>query len=162
MNSESAGGTLEAGTSYTLRVRPKVGTLWLPYGKALTVTPVDSSNPENYREWAQTHYPLIGEFDQDYDADGLPNGVEYLLGLSPMNGTDSNAALTPVIQNGKLEISHPVITDMGIGAEYSYSLEDGSWTPIAVTISTDGLATASVDLSGSKGMCFIRWKATEL
>lgn len=162
LNSESAGGTLEAGTSYTLRVRPKVGTLWLPYGKALTVTPVDSSNPENYREWAQTHYPLIGEFDQDYDADGLPNGVEYLLGLSPMNGTDSNAALTPVIQNGKLEISHPVITDMGIGAEYSYSLEDGSWTPIAVTISTDGLATASVDLSGSKGMCFIRWKATEL
>ena len=63
----------------------------------------------------------------------------------------------PTINNGQLQISHPVIGGNQIEAECSFTLEAGSWEAIPVTISEAGIATASVDLSAANGKCFIRW-----
>ncbi len=161
-SSEFTGGSIEAGKTYLLRIRPKIGKVWMPFGDSLEVVPVESSGPGNYLEWAQTNYPLIGSFNEDYDKDGLPNGLEYLLKLNPLDANDAELALSPAINGGRLEISHPVISGGSIEAEYSLTLEEGSWQPVTVTISADSIATASVELSGSSDRCFIRWKATEL
>ncbi|MGB2428382.1 MAG: hypothetical protein ACPIGG_02720, partial [Akkermansiaceae bacterium] len=110
--------------------------------------------------WAQTKYPLIGSFDEDDDKDGLANGLEYLLNLNPLNASDAGVALSPLIRNGRLKISHPVISGGSIEAEYSLTLEQGSWQPANVTISANGIATASVILNSENQTCFIRWKAT--
>ncbi len=158
----TGGGPLEVDSNYILRVRPRVGNVWMPFGQSLEVIPTESIDAENYQQWALTYYPLIGGFDEDFDKDGLPNGIEHILDLNPMNAADAEAALTPTINNGELQISHPVIGANQIEAEYSFTLEIGSWEKIPVTISEDGIATASVDLSSANDKCFIRWAASEL
>ena len=134
----------------------------MPFGQSLEVIPAEVIDAENYQQWALTYYPSIGGFNDDYDQDGLPNGIEHILNLNPMNAADAEAALSTTINNSQLQISHPVIGGNQIEAECSFTLEAGSWEPIPVTISEDGIATASVDLSAANGKCFIRWRATEL
>ena len=158
----TGGGPLELGSNYILKVRPRIGNVWMPFGQSLEVIPTESIDVENYQQWALTYYPLIGGFDEDFDKDGLPNGIEHILDLNPMNAADAEAALSPTINNGQLQISHPVIGANQIEAEYSFTLEIGSWEKIPVTISEDGIATASVDLSTTNDKCFIRWAASEL
>ena len=158
----TGGGPLELGSNYILKVRPRIGNVWMPFGQSLEVIPTESIDAENYQQWALTYYPLIGGFDEDFDKDGLPNGIEHILDLNPMNAADAEAALSPTINNGQLQISHPVIGANQIEAEYSFTLEIGSWEKIPVTISEDGIATASVDLSTTNDKCFIRWAASEL
>jgi hypothetical protein len=143
----TGGGPLEIGSNYILKVRPRIGNVWMPFGQSLEVIPTESIDVENY---------------QHFDKDGLPNGIEHILNLNPMNGADAEAALSPTINNGQLQISHPVIGANQIEAEYSFTLEIDSWETIPVTISEDGIATASVDLSSANGKCFIRWAASEL
>ncbi|MGB2402687.1 MAG: hypothetical protein ACPIA7_04685 [Akkermansiaceae bacterium] len=156
----TAGGPLEAGTSYILKVRPRIGNIWMPFGQPLEVVPTDAVTPQNYQQWALTYYPLIGDFNEDYDHDGLANGIEYTLNLNPMNALDAEPALSPIINNGQLQISHYVIDGNQIGAERSYTLEPDSWQPINVTISENGIATASINLDATTDACFIRWSAT--
>ena len=158
----TGGGPLEVASSYMLKVRPKIGNVWMPFGQSLEVIPTENIDPQNYQQWALTYYPLIGDFRGDYDNDGLPNGIEYILNLNPMNAADAEAALSPTINNGQLQISHPVIGGNQIEAECSFTLEAGSWEAIPVTTSEAGIATASVDLSVANGKCFIRWTASEL
>jgi hypothetical protein len=158
----TGGGPLEIGSNYILKVRPRIGNVWMPFGQSLEVIPTESIDVENYQQWALTYYPLIGAFNDDFDKDGLPNGIEHILNLNPMNAADAEAALSPTINNGQLQISHPVIGANQIEAEYSFTLEIDSWETIPVTISEDGIATASVDLSSANGKCFIRWAASEL
>ena len=162
LDNVTGGGPLEVDSNYILRVRPRVGNVWMPFGQSLEVIPTESIDAENYQQWALTYYPLIGGFDEDFDKDGLPNGIEHILDLNPMNAADAEAALSPTINNGQLQISHPVIGANQIEAEYSFTLEIGSWETIPVTISEDGIATASVDLSATNDKCFIRWAASEL
>ena len=162
LDNVTGGGPLEVDSNYILRVRPRVGNVWMPFGQSLEVIPTESIDAENYQQWALTYYPLIGAFNDDFDKDGLPNGIEHILNLNPMNGADAEAALTPTINNGELQISHPVIGANQIEAEYSFTLEIGSWEKIPVTISENGIATASVDLSSANDKCFIRWAASEL
>lgn len=162
LDNVTGGGPLELASSYILKVRPKIGNVWMPYGQSLEVIPTENIDPQNYQQWALTYYPLIGDFRGDYDNDGLPNGIEYILNLNPMNAADAEAALSPTINNGQLQISHPVIGGNQIEAECSFTLEAGSWEAIPVTTSEAGIATASVDLSVANGKCFIRWTASEL
>ncbi len=161
LNNLTAAGPPKPGASYILRVRPRIGNTWMPYGQSLEVIPTNESVAQNYQEWVSNYYPLIGDFTHDYDHDGLPNGIEYALNLNPMNTLDADAALLPIVNNGQLQISHPVIDGNQIGAEYSHTLEADSWEPVDVTISADGIATASINLGTEDGACFIRWTATQ-
>ena len=162
LDNVTGGGPLEVGSNYILKVRPRIGNVWMPFGQSLEVIPAEVIDAENYQQWALTYYPSIGGFNDDYDQDGLPNGIEHILNLNPMNAADAEAALSTTINNSQLQISHPVIGGNQIEAECSFTLEAGSWEAIPVTISEDGIATASVDLSAANGKCFIRWRATEL
>ena len=132
----------------------------MPFGQPLEVTPSDTTTPQNYQQWALTYYPVIGGFNEDYDHDGLANGIEYTLNLNPMNALDAEPALSPTINNGQLQISHYVIDGNQIGAERSYTLEPDSWQPVNVTISENGIATASSNRDVTRDACFIRWTAT--
>ena len=158
----TAAGPLDTGTSYILKIKPRIGKIWMPYGQPLKVTPSNVTTAQNYQQWASTHYPIIGAFSEDYDNDGLANGIEYALNLNPMNALDADLALSPMINNGQLQISHSVINGNLIGAECSYNLEPDSWEPVEVTISEDGIATASINLDTQSAACFIRWTATDL
>jgi len=162
LDESSIGGQLQTDTSYILRVRSKIGNVWMPFGQPLEVVPTDTEVPQNYQQWSLTYYPLIGDFSGDYDNDGLANGIEYTLNLNPMNALDSDAALSPTINNNQLQIVHPVINANQIGAEYSHTLEPGSWEPIEVNVSEAGIATASINLDTEHKACFIRWTATDL
>lgn len=160
LNELTAAGPLETGTSYILKIKPRLGKIWMPFGQPLEVTPSDTTTPQNYQQWALTYYPVIGGFNEDYDHDGLANGIEYTLNLNPMNALDAEPALSPTINNGQLQISHYVIDGNQIGAERSYTLEPDSWQPVNVTISENGIATASINLDVTRDACFIRWTAT--
>ena len=162
LDNVTGGGPLKVGSSYILKLRPKIGNAWMPFGQSLEVIPAEAIDAENYQQWALTYYPSIGGFNDDFDNDGLPNGIEHILNLNPMNAADAEAALSPTINNGQLQISHPIIGGNQIEAECSFTLEAGSWEPVPVTISEAGIATASVDLSAANGKCFIRWAASEL
>jgi fibronectin-binding autotransporter adhesin len=41
-----------------------------------------SVTSDTYAQWQQA-FGLVGQFDQDDDSDGLPNGIEFLLGTDP-------------------------------------------------------------------------------
>ena len=160
LDETTGGGSLQVGQNYNLRLRPRIGNAWLPYGPSVVAVPVDAASLSPYEEWFNGTYPIIGNFDDDFDNDGLSNGIEHLLNLDPTNPADATAALSAEINNGKFEISHPVIIGAKIEAECSATLENGSWIPVSVT-TANGIATASVDISSGGGRCFIRWKATE-
>ncbi len=158
LDSNSAGGPPVAGNSYILRLRPRVGSHWFPYGPPLNVVPVSASSLNPYELWFRGTYPVIGTFYADYDGDGIPNGVEHVFGLNPMNNADATAALTPRLADGNLELSHAVIAGGDVEAEYSFTLLAGSWQSAPVTIS-GGMATVSIPLQTPA--CYLRWKVVE-
>ena len=160
LDASSAGGPLTAGNTYIMRLRTKVGCKWFAFGDSLKATPVTAASLSTYELWFRSSYAIIGNFDDDYDADGIPNGVEHVLGLNPMDATDTSAALTSTLDGGDLELSHSIISGGTVEAEYSYTLEAGSWNSVTVT-NSGGVATASFAVPTGKTECFIRWKAIE-
>ncbi|PXA03743.1 hypothetical protein DDZ13_10635 [Coraliomargarita sinensis] len=75
-------------------------------------------------------------FDDDYDLDGLENGLEYTLALNP-DASDVNSNKLPeftLSSENKVvtfTLADPVPTNLDITVEMSPSLEPGSWTIIA-------------------------------
>lgn len=159
LDGNTAGGDLQAGQTYVLRLRTQLGARWLAFGTPLQVVPVDESTLSSYDVWMRGEYPGIGEIDDDYDGDGIANGVERVFGMDPTDKTDAGKALEPEVVNGKLQLSHAIIPGGTVLAEYSYTLEGDSWEEAAVTV-TDGVATASVPLDGQP-TCYLRWKVNE-
>ncbi len=142
-----------------MRLRAKVGCKWFAFGDSLEVTPVAASSLNPYELWFRGTYPVIGNFDGDYDGDGIPNGVEHVFGLNPMDNSDAAAALRPRLVDGNLELSHAVIAGGSVAGEYSFTLLADSWQPAPVTISADNIATASIPLHTPA--CYLRWKVVE-
>ena len=61
---------------------------------------------ESYRQWMRSHNL---EYDtkslkEDSDADGIPNGLEYVLGTNPLK--KSKHCLTPKIEKGRVLLKH--------------------------------------------------------
>ncbi|MCP5535152.1 MAG: hypothetical protein H7A51_02835 [Akkermansiaceae bacterium] len=160
LDASTAGESLVSGKKYLLSLSVTVGCKNYGFGSALEVTPVSAASLSTYELWFRGSYAIIGDFDDDYDADGIPNGVEHVFDLNPMDSGDGAAALTPTLDGGDLELSHSIISGGTVGAEYSYSLEAGSWNPVTV-VNSGGVATASFAVPAEKTECFIRWKAIE-
>lgn len=158
LNASTAGGSLVVGYEYVLRVRARMGDHWFPYSESLSVTPVAASSLSSYQSWMRSEYFLIGGFDEDYDADGVPNGVERVFGMDPTDKSDASEALKPKMVNGELQLSHSIIDGESVEAEKSGSLQVGSWQPVTVTITGD-VATVSVPLTGPS--CYLRWKVSQ-
>lgn len=158
LNDSAVGGTLTAGSSYMLRKRTRVGCHWFPFGAPLTVVPVLPASLTDYEKWYRESYAIIGDFDDDYDGDGVANGLERVFDLDPLDSNDGTSAIQPVIVGGNLQLSHAIIPGASVSAEYSHTLLSGSWSPVTVTIS-GGVATASLPVTA--GSCFIRWRIVE-
>lgn len=158
LDSTSAGGSLVAGNTYTLRMRSRVGCHWFPYGPNLNVVPVNASSLSTYEIWKRSLYPIIGNFDADIDGDGVPNGVEHVFGLNPLDNSDATEAITPQLVNGNMELSHTIIPGGNVEAEHSFTLQPGSWQPLTVNIA-NGIATTSIPLQTPT--CYLRWKIVQ-
>ena len=124
----------------------------------MEVIPVAAATLSPYELWLRGEFPIIGGFTDDFDQDGIPNALERIFGLSPINSADATSALTPQISGGNIELSHAIIPGETITAEYSSTLDPDSWLPATVNIS-GGTATASVPLN--LGTAFIRWVVEE-
>ena len=154
----TTGNPLVDGDTYLLSLGVTVGCKDFGYGQAVEVTPTNSLT--GYNLWYHGAYPIIGNFEDDYDSDGIGNGLEYAFGLNPLDSADANDLLEPQMVGDSLQLSHSIISGETVEAEYSYTLENGSWNPATVTIS-GGTATAIFTPPSDKAKCFIRWKVAE-
>ena len=152
------GSLLGTNVNYIIRLRARTGDHWFPYGPALSVTPVAESSLSDYEAWMRSEYYMIGDFAQDYDGDGIPNGMERVFGLNPTDRSDASAALKPQIVDQKLELSHSIISGASVAAELSYTLKADSWLEVAVDIE-NGVATVSVPLDAPA--IYLRWKVNQ-
>ena len=97
-----------------------------------------SSVPATFAEW-QTSFG-VGGFGGDDDRDGIRNGVEFALGLSPVIGTGSNGPLSlprVIIAASRLNLQFDMpsngATDITLSVEASNSLS-GPWTAVATKV----------------------------
>jgi len=151
-------GLLNSNQSYRLRFQVMLGQQWFPFGTSLNVQPVLVTTLTSYESWVRGEYYVIGNFDDDFDNDGIPNGIEHAFGLDPTNQSDAVAALTPKIVGDYIQLSHPIVPGESVAAQVSETLQTGSWQDVTVTIS-GGVATVSVplDLPAS----YLRWKVVQ-
>jgi len=162
LDAASAGlttGLLDTNQSYRLRLQVKLGSQWFPFGSSFNVQPVPASSISSYESWVRGEYFVIGNFDDDFDNDGISNGIEHVFGLDPTDKSDAAAALTPqIVGDHHIQLSHPIVPGESVAAQLSETLKDGSWEDVTVTIS-GGVATVSVPLSSSAS--YLRWKVVK-
>jgi len=174
-DSLALGSSLVAGKTYFLNAGLSIGGRDFGYGSFLEVTPEAAGDLTDYEIWERGEYPFIGAFEDDFDNDGVPNGVEHVFGMNPTDKSDAASALKVKVVDGKIQISHDIIAGFSkdekwkarIGAEYSYTLKSGSWSPTAEPVLVGGVLTASQPLVDARSgepvsACYLRWKVTSL
>lgn len=128
-------------------------------GTAVTLTATAASGG-NYASWAQAN-GIAGEpFDGDFDNDGIPNGVEYALGLDPTRSGQATgvfAGNTITFTKGVDAIANG---DVGWTIETSTTLAAGSWVEEVSQPAGDPAAAISYTFTpGSPAKQFARLKA---
>jgi hypothetical protein len=132
LNSTTAGGALQAGTSYYLRISPEVGTKWFPFGPYDLVT-VQNSAATGYSSWISSQYPSVtGGPTGDYSGDGISNGLKYAFGLDPTIHNALSSVPHPTYSGSSLTLSYTAgAGGVTYGAQSSTDLV--TWTPITDT-----------------------------
>jgi hypothetical protein len=115
--------------------------------------------------WRQTNFGNTANSGDgadlfDYDYDGIPNIVEYALGLNPKIGSSTELPMaTRTGNNLVISLTEPGgISGITYGSEWSTNLQNGSWT----SVSDSGLPPAhtfSVPF-GTNPKLFMRLKVT--
>ena len=106
-----------------------------PYNITLTGTAIP---PTALQAWRLSSFASINNYGDgadlnDFDNDGLPNLVEFAFGLNPQQ---SDVGLLPrpqrVADNFVFSFTQPAgVSGITYGAEWSETLLDGTWTPLA-------------------------------
>jgi hypothetical protein len=125
----------------------------------LTVSPPQVTG---FDAWVQETYPQLAgsTFDEDFDKDGIPNGIEYAFSLDPTKPSKlGDLELNPSDSTMRLVMPLPAVRDNVIyGAEYSDGL--GTWSSNGVIISIAGGQITATCPMGTQSR-YIRWKATK-
>jgi PKD repeat protein len=127
-----------------------------------------------YATWLAGHdLPSATAFTADTDGDGLPDGLEFLLGTDPASPSQSHSDLTPAA-NG-FTFTHPVNESATLGAtlHYEWSTDLSTWhlsgetnpagTTATLTSSAPAAGQVTVTLtvtSGPRARLFARLVAT--
>lgn len=125
----------------------------------LTVSPPQVSG---FDAWVQETYPQLAgsAFDQDFDKDGIANGIEYAFSLDPTKPSKiGDLALNHNASTMRLIMPLPAVRDNVIySAEFSDGL--GTWSSNGMVISiADGQITATCPMGTHSR--YIRWKITK-
>ena len=96
---EGLGISLEEEEEYNLRVRPIIAGFAFAWSEVKRVEVKKGSTSLKILILGRVCLPTIDDFDNDFDNDGLSNGVEYALGTSPIHA-DEGVASFSLIQEG--------------------------------------------------------------
>ncbi len=122
------------------------------YGnKAVTLTSTNASADDDYASWA-TENGIPGEaFGEDFDNDGITNGVEYALGKNP-TVSDTPAG---VVSNGGLTTTFTKGTDAKANGDVTWQIETSTdlgitddWT-VNIPLVTDSANDISITFTPS-------------
>lgn len=123
LNATTAGAALAAGSTYHLRVRPKVGTRWFPFGPSLVV---GVQSTIGYGAWVASLYPAVtGGVAGDHDGDGISNGFEFAFGLDPTVWSAQTQVPRPMFSGQQWSVSFSIpgyVAGVSYGAQASENL----------------------------------------
>jgi hypothetical protein len=149
--------------SFTVRVTDSHGL----FSDATLLIEVDDSQPpiEAWRDASfesESGNSAIAGNDADPDGDGLPNLIEYALGLDP---NSPSTAPAPQVVGGTLSITYTVnllATDANLVAEWSGDL--ANWGNAGIALETLGetgpLRTVRASIPAASGSRFLHLKVT--
>ena len=113
--------------------------------------------PSAYTTWS-SEFPGIGDPGDDNDSDGIPNLLEFALGLDPLS---FNVLPSPTINaSGNLTISVTKGTEAANDPKTSYfaqfSTDAINWSDTDVSVVTDNGTTFTVEYTGNTSMALLR------
>lgn len=125
LDTQLVGAALLPGKTYLIRVRPSIGNRVMGFTGSFTAVP---RQPTGF----EAAFPLLSTAPTlDTDADGVPNLLEYALGLNPLDA--SAAALPPAVLTPEgLTMSFNVpagVSDIQYTAECTSDFQ--TWQPVA-------------------------------
>lgn len=141
-------------------------------GLAYVAQPPAAPAALNFNDWIAARAPATG-FATDTDRDGIPNGLEFLLGTDPNAHSPGQSPLTPTATG--FTFTHPVNAAelSGVTLHYEWSTDLSEWrrsgqTTTAGTTATllastpvDGRVTVTLNVtSGPRTRIFTRMVAT--
>lgn len=155
---EVLGEALRVGEVYSIRVRPKIAGFGFAWSEVKSVTIQPQSGLADFSRWAEFTYPTVGSFNDDFDGDGLCDGLEYALGTSPISGLEGANTFGLAHEGTSLYLSAPgasLVSGISYQAEYSTDLEN--WSSEGVIISDIGGQIKAIAPIGGLGTGSIRW-----
>ena len=140
----------------TISVTVNDGALTNTSTFVLTVT---APTVVGFDAWVQDAYPqLVGSaFNDDFDKDGIPNGVEYAFSLNPTTSSKlGDLGLNELAHTMSLVMPLPAVRDNIIySAEYSDNLQTWSTSDMVISIAS-GQITATCPMGVNRRN--MRWK----
>jgi hypothetical protein len=151
------GGALTPGASYRMTYAPKMGSHTFDAAPVISITPSPTAGVGG---WIEGFYPsLVGvPVTVDSDRDGMPNLVEFALGLDP---TAKNAPPPTTFSSGTLSMTLPEnSTNASVATAVQYSCDMVNWQDLTPVIA-NGLRVYTKPANGAT--CgFLRIKARQL
>lgn len=143
LDENSAGGVLEPGAGYTLRLRPRIGNDWMPYGPTLEAVPVTVSGPDPIDT---DNDGTPDTEDPDDDNDGLSDEEEQSLGTKPLLA-DSDEDGVPDGVEHRVTGTNPLVNELaGIpGIDYSMGAVLGSY--YGMVVDAEGLPLGQLQIT---------------
>ncbi|MDP0490284.1 MAG: hypothetical protein Q7Q71_04455 [Verrucomicrobiota bacterium JB023] len=125
----TAGQSLEVGEDFTLNLKAVIGGKEYATDEVLAVQ-VAPAAEEGFTDWLAFDYPLLsGEFTDDYDGDGLADGLEYAVGTDPLQ-PDAGLALQTEAEGGELCLALPIDPRGGVNYSGEWSSDLDEWFPL--------------------------------
>jgi hypothetical protein len=125
-----------------------------PLTRGVSNNPV---SPSTYATWA-SEFPGIGAGGDDNDSDGIPNLLEFALGLDPFG---FNTLPSPTINaSGNLTISVTKGAEATSDPKTSYFAQSSTdainWSDTSVSVVTDNETTFTAEYTGNTSMALLR------